>query len=124
MIEKLILAFVCLFIPAISHAQCTPGGSASGSVTVSGNLRDVGGVNSTGSNAFLRFTLAGYGSNVSKVAASDAIATPCYDFHPDSIGQISGTIQGNDVISVGADPAGGTQHQVWHLFPRPKYPSQ
>jgi len=116
MIKKLILAFVCLFIPAISHAQCTSGGSGSGSVTISGNLQDIGGVNSTGSSTFVRFMLAGYGSNIPKVTGSNAIATPCYDFRPNSSGQISGTIQGNDRIFVGANPAGGTQYQVCIYF--------
>src|SRR5437762_2671468 len=104
MTKKLILPFVCLFIPAISHPQCTSGVSGSGSVTVSGNLRDVGGVNSKESNTFARLTLAGYGFNIPKVAGSNAIATPCYDLHLNSSGVIRGTIQGNDTISVGANP--------------------
>ena len=79
MIKKLIFAFVCLFIPVISHAQCTPGGNFSVSVPLSENLRDVGGVNPTGSNTRMRFRLAGSGSKNPKVTGGNAITTPCYD---------------------------------------------
>lgn len=117
MIRKCILVLVCLIAPTVLHAQqCTIGGSGSGSVTVSGNLKDLGGQNASGSNTFVRFTLAGYGSNIPKVAGTNVIASPCYDFHPNASGVISGTVQGNDTISVGANPAGGTQYQVCIYF--------
>jgi hypothetical protein len=114
--KRLLLALLCLLAPAGILAQCTTGGTGTGSVTVSGNLKDVGGVNSTGSNTFVRFTLNGYGSNIPKVTGTNAIATPCYDFHPNASGNISGTIQGNDTISVGANPAGGTDYVVCIFF--------
>ncbi|MDE1871824.1 MAG: hypothetical protein KGI06_06325, partial [Candidatus Micrarchaeota archaeon] len=80
--------------------------------TVSGNLKDLGINNVTGSNSFVRFTLQGYGSDIPRVIGTNAIVRPDFDFTPDANGNISGTIQGNDTISIGSNPVGGTWYRV------------
>jgi hypothetical protein len=99
---RVVVALVCLLVPMAARAQ----------VTVSGNLKDAGVANITGSNTFARFTLVGYGSNIPRVSGTNVIAVPSKDFHPDASGNISGSIQGNNTISVGSNPAGGTWYQV------------
>jgi hypothetical protein len=81
-------------------------------VAVSGNLKDTGVANVTGSNTYVRFTLEGYGANIPKVTGTNVIVVPYKDFHPDSNGNISGMIQGNDTISLGSNPPGGTDYQI------------
>src|SRR5690242_5914113 len=80
--------------------------------TVSGNLKSLGVANVTGGNTFVRFTLTGYGSNIPRVTGTNVIVADHQDFSPDASGNISGSIQGNDTISVGANPAGGTWYNV------------
>lgn len=98
MIKKIILALVCLLAPLGLRAQ---------NVVVSGNVKDVGVANATGSNTFVRFTLIGYGPTIPRVITSNVIANPVKDFHPDSSGNIHGLLQGNETIT----PA-GTNYQV------------
>lgn len=113
MLKRILFALVCLLIPtALRAQQCTVGGTGAGSVTVSGNLQDLGGVNITAGTTFVRFTLTGYGANIPRVTGTTAIAAPCYDLKPNGSGVIGGTIWGNDKISVGANPAGGTFYIV------------
>jgi hypothetical protein len=82
-------------------------------VTVSGNLKDVGVANITGSNTYVRFTLIGFGDNIPRVVGTNAIIVPSKDFKPDANGNISGSIQGNDTITIGGNSQpGGTQYQV------------
>ena len=99
--RKAILALVCVL--ATSYA---------GATTVTGNLKDFGVNNVTSPSTFVRFTLEGYGSIMPRVTSTSVIAKPYYDFQPDASGNISGSIQGNDTISAGTDPAGGTWYQV------------
>src|SRR5690242_2069069 len=96
----LLFLMVCL-IPLAARAT-----------TVSGNLKDLGVANVTGGNTFARFTLTGYGSNIPRVTGTNVIVADHQDFSPDANGNISGSIQGNDTISAGANPAGGTWYNV------------
>lgn len=87
----LLLALVCLLAPLGIHAQ----------TAVSGNLKDVGLANASGSNTYVRFQLVDYGGSIPVVSnpANNAIFNPIKDFKPDANGNISGTIQGNDTIT-------------------------
>lgn len=114
--KRIAVLIALLFAATCAHAQCPADGSGSGSVTVSGNLKDLGGVNAGSRNSFVRFTLTGYGSDIPRVITTNAIAAYCYDLHPNSSGVISGTIQGNDTIQVGGNPVGGTYYQVCIYF--------
>jgi len=99
----LLLALVCLLAPLGLRAQ----------VTVSGNLKDAGVANVTASNTYVRFTLTGFGGNIPRVTSTNVIAVPYKDFKPDASGNISGTVQGNDTITIGgASLPGGTWYQV------------
>ena len=95
--KLLLFALLCALSPLGIHAQ----------VTVTGNLKDVGVANVTGSNTYVRFTLSNYAANIPTVTGSNVIVVATKDFHPDTNGNISGTIQGNDTIS----PI-GTYYQV------------
>lgn len=95
----LILAWLCVLAPLAARAQ--------GSVAVSGNLRDAGLAKVTDRNTFVRFALLNFGGNIPKVIGTNVIAVASVDFHPDTNGNISGTIQDNTTIS----PA-GTFYQV------------
>jgi hypothetical protein len=70
-----------------------------GATTVTGNLQDLG-LAAVTRNALVRFTLQGYGSSIPRTTSGTA-ATPVKDFLPDSSGNISGTIAGNDTITPG-----------------------
>lgn len=77
-------------------------GRAYAQVAVSGNLKDVGISNVTGSNTYVRFALQNFGTNIPKVTGTNVIVNPSVNLYPNSSGNISGNIQGNDTIS----PAG------------------
>lgn len=95
----LLLALACALAPLAGRAQ----------TTVSGNLKDVGVANASGSNTYVRFTLIDYGAQIPKITnlSGNLIFNPIKDFKPDAGGIISGTIQGNDTIT---PPA--TKYQV------------
>lgn len=95
----ILLALMCVLAPLAGRAQ----------TTVSGNLRDVGVANASGSNTYVRFTLLDYGAQIPKITnlSGNLIFNPIKDFKPDANGIISGTIQGNDTIT---PPA--TKYQV------------
>lgn len=97
--RSLILALVCVLAPFIAHAQ----------TAVTGNLKDVGVANASGSNTYVRFTLIDYGAQIPRIInlAGNVVFNPIKDFKPDVNGNISGVIQGNDTIS---PPA--TKYQV------------
>lgn len=97
--KLLLLALVCVLAPLGLRAQ----------TTVSGNLKDVGVANASGSNTYVRFTLIDYGAQIPYVSnpAANVIFNPIKDFKPDASGNISGLIQGNDTIS-----PFGTHYQV------------
>ncbi len=100
--KKLIIALVCLFASVGARAQL---------VAVSGNVKDVGATNATGSNTYVRFSLINFGPAIPRVIGTNVIANPVKDFHPNSLGNISGTLQGNDTIT----PV-GTDYQVCILY--------
>lgn len=95
----LLLALVCVLTPLAGRAQ----------TAVSGNLKDVGVANASGSNTYVRFTLIDYGAQIPRIinVSGNMIFSPIKDFKPDANGNISGTIQGNDTISPAA-----TKYQV------------
>lgn len=95
----LLFALVCVLAPLAGRAQ----------TAVSGNLKDVGVANASGSNTYVRFTLIDYGAQIPKITnlSGNLIFNPIKDFKPDANGIISGTIQGNDTIT---PPA--TKYQV------------
>lgn len=97
--RSLILALVCVLAPLTAHAQ----------TAVTGNLKDVGVANASGSNTYVRFTLIDYGAQIPRIInlAGNVVFNPIKDFKPDVNGNISGVIQGNDTIS---PPA--TKYQV------------
>jgi hypothetical protein len=95
---------------------------ARGQVVVSGSLKDAGVANVTGSNTWVRFTLVGFGDNFPRVIGTNTIAVPSKDFKPDANGNISGTIQGNDTITIGGNSQpGGTQYQVCIYYQGQKF---
>jgi hypothetical protein len=98
----LLAAVLYLFVPTGLRAQAS----------VTAILKDPSGAPATGQNTYVRFTLEGYGSNIPRVVGTNIIVPPFKDFKPDANGNISGSIQGNDTISVGANPAGGTWYRV------------
>lgn len=101
MIRKIIIAALCVVAPVTARAQ---------TANVSGNLKDVGVTNVTGNNTFVRFTLENY-VDIPRVIGTNAIATQSKDFHPDANGNISGTIQENNVINSGG-VTGNTFYRV------------
>jgi len=97
----LLFALACFLAPA-ARAQ----------VAVTGNLKNLGHANATGSNTFVRFRLNGYGANLPKIVGSNVFVSDApLDFHPDANGNISGTIDGNDTIY-----PSGTFYQVCVFF--------
>lgn len=95
----LLVALVCALTARAGRAQ----------TVVSGNLKDVGVANASGSNTYVRFTLIDYGAQIPRIInlSGNVIFNPIKDFRPDANGNISGTIQGNDTIT---PPA--TKYQV------------
>lgn len=79
-----------LLLPLSLHAQTTP---------VTGKLQDIGVVNITSSNSFVRFELRGYGGNIPRVAGSAILGSVEKQFFPDSNGDISGTLYSNNFIT-------------------------
>lgn len=100
-----------LFFAALIALVCAIAPQARAQVTVTGNLKDVGVSNISGSNTFMRFSLTNYGSSLPRVTGTNVIAIPYKDFHPDSNGNISGTIQGNDTIT-----PGGTLYNICAFY--------
>ena len=101
MLKKILLALLCVLAPTCAWAQ---------TATVSGNLKDAGAANITGSNTFARFTLENY-VDIPKVVGTNVIAAVLKDFHPDASGNISGTIQENNSITSGG-VVGNTFYRV------------
>src|SRR5512146_1988102 len=88
--RRLAVLLALLLVPSLARA-----------VSVSGNLKDLSGGN-VATDAFVRFTLVNTTGIIAIVSGTGAIAKETYDFYPDALGVISGTIYGNDVIT----PAG------------------
>src|SRR4030095_15255845 len=86
-------------------------------VAVTGNMKHLGHTNISGNNTYARFSLKNYGANLPKVIGSSVIVSDIQDFRPDSNGNLSGFLQGNDTI----DP-GGTFYQVCLFFQGNQFP--
>lgn len=68
--------------------------------TLSGNVKNLGIVNVTSPGSYVQFTLTNYpAGTIPRVVATNIIVSPVQKFFPDSNGDLSGSIQGNDTIT-------------------------
>ena len=96
-----ILAAVLLCCGA-SHAQ----------VAVTGNLQNLAGANATSPTTYVQFTLQNYGSSIPTITGTTTFVNPTPpNYVPNGSGDISGSIEPNDLIS-----PGGTYYQVCVFF--------
>jgi hypothetical protein len=95
----ILLALLALFGAGAAHAQST--------VSVTGNLRDLGANGANQSNTYVQFTLQNFGANIPRVTATNLVVPGTFQITPNSLGALSGAVQPNDTIT----PA-GTNYQV------------
>lgn len=67
--------------------------------TLSGNIKNLGIVNETSLRSFVRFTLINIAAGQIARVTGNIVVGPYIDFTPDSSGNLSGNIQGNDTIT-------------------------
>ena len=83
--------------------------------TVSFNIKDLGITNLT-ANTIVTFELKNTGKlGIPRVVGTNVIATPTFSFTPNGSGNVTGSIQGNDTITVGTN-AGGTYYRISVYF--------
>lgn len=86
-----------LLILLLGLACCLP---AAADVTVTGKVTSVG-TAGIAKNLVVRFELRNHGNNICRILGTSVIVQTTYDFRPDSNGNISGTLYGNDQIDCG-----------------------